>query len=148
MYRCVDTVLYAAIVFISHTGIPRMWSGLSTSTRPRHQRLARACSCSRSRSGLAGSLARRAQTARRLVCAPAVADSERWARRGLTSLRCTMGRRHGSYVCCSCCSSARANGPSASQTFPARPRVRQLTYLGLPCKSTHQVRSIDSEEYR
>ena len=47
-------------------------------------------------------------------------------------------------LACSCCSSARENGPSASQTFPARPRVRPLTYLGLPCESTHQVRSVDS----
>ena len=47
-------------------------------------------------------------------------------------------------LACSCCSSAREIGPSASQTFPARPRVRPLTYLGLPCESTHQVRSRDS----
>ena len=32
----------------------------------------------------------------------------------------------------SSCSSDWANGPSASNSFPARPRVRPLTYLGLP----------------
>ena len=37
-------------------------------------------------------------------------------------------------LACSCRSSATDNGPSASNICPARPRVRLLTYLGLPCE--------------
>ena len=41
----------------------------------------------------------------------------------------------------SSCSSDWVNGPSASNSFPARPRVRPLTYLGLPWESSATVRA-------